>query len=467
MDIDRISQIIEEKKDIFINTSDMIWDYAETSFAEYNSSKLLCDILKQEGFSISEKVAGMDTAFIGSYGNGKPVVAILGEFDALSGLSQHSGVAIKSPVIKDGNGHGCGHNELAAGALAGAVAIKEYLEENRLPGTVRYYGCPAEESGFGKPYLVKEGMFDDVDFALTWHPGSSNFIFNFEMVAVMQVYFRFTGVSAHAGGYPHLGRSALDAMELMHVGINYLREHVIDKARLHYAITNTGGKSPNVVQSEAESYLFIRAPKTSQVKEIYNRVVDIANGAALMTGTKVDIIFDGACSNLIPNYTLSKIMYKNFAKIGPPSFDENEIMLAKEFDATLSEKDKLGDISQNKELQGKVLADIINPYFEINLVLTGSSDVADVSRTVPTAQCVTACSAIGTQFHSWQFVAQAKTPIAHKGILCAGKVIATTALEVMQNPEIIEEAKKELKNRLGGEIYISPIPVDLKPSASR
>lgn len=465
--IKRISEIIENKSAIFINASDKIWEYAETRFEELNSSKLLCDVLRQEGFTVSEKAAGIETAFIGSFGSGKPVVAILGEYDALSGLSQEAGIAKKIPVNKEGNGHGCGHNILGAGALAGAVALRYYLEENRLPGTIRYYGCPAEESGYGKPYMVRAGLFDDVDFALTWHPGTTNMILNYAMNSVLQTYYRFTGTSAHAAGSPHLGRSALDAVELMNVGINYLREHIIDKARIHYAITNTGGKAPNVVQAEAENYLFIRAPKVSQAKEIYERVTNVAKGAALMTGTKVEIVYDGGCSNLVPNNALSKVMYKHLSQIGAPDFDENDILLAEAFEATLSEREKLGDINQNIALQGKVLADVLNPYFETDFVLPGSSDVADVSWVVPTAQFTTACAALGTQFHSWQLVAQAKTSIAHKGMLNAGKIIAATALEVMLDTSVIENAKKELRERLGGEVYECPIPMDIKPSVIR
>ncbi len=466
--IERISEIIDAKKDTFIHASDKIWEYAETRFEEFNSQKQLCGILKQEGFTLSEKAAGIETAFIGSFGSGKPVVAILGEYDALFGLSQEGGVAQKRPIVKEGAGHGCGHHLLGAGALAGAVALKDYLKENNLPGTIRYYGCPAEESGYGKPYLVRAGVFEDVDFAITWHPYTANGVTIYTSnIVVLQMYFRFTGISAHAAGAPHLGRSALDAVELMNVGINYLREHVIDQARIHYAVTNAGGKSPNVVQSEAENYLFIRAPKLTQAKGIYERVANIARGAALMTDTKLEILFDGGCSDLIPNKTLALIMDKNLKKLGAPPFDENDLRIAKEFRDTLTEAEKNSGIGQNEALKDKVLADILDPFFEYQGVFPASTDVGDVSWVVPTVQCTIACAALGTQMHSWQFVAQGKTSLAHKGMLTAGKLIAATALEIMQNTGVIEKAKKELAERLAGEAYESPIPKDIQPSKMR
>ncbi|MEL7610453.1 MAG: M20 family metallopeptidase [Bacillota bacterium] len=465
--IDRISEIIEGKSDILINASDRIWEYAETGFEEFESSKLLCSILRQEGFTVSEKVAGIDTAFIGSFGSGKPVIAMLGEYDALSEMSQKAGIAEKSPVVGEGNGHGCGHNLLGVGALAGAIALRYYLEENNLPGTILYYGCPAEETGFGKAYLVKEGLFENVDLALAWHPATMNSIISVPLMAILKMYCRFTGKGAHAALIPHLGRSALDAVELMNVGVNYLREHIIEKARIHYAVINTGGRDPNVVQSKAENFLFLRAPKVTQAKEIYERVANIAKGAALMTDTQVEIIFDGGCSDLIPNSALSQVLYNHLKNIGPPPFDEKDKMIAKEFEATLSAQEKLSDIRQNKALEGKLLADTTNPYYEISEVLAASSDVGDVSWVVPSAQCFVACAAIGTQGHSWQFTAQMKTSIAHKGMLTAGKILAATSIEVMQNPALIETAKKELEERLGGMAYESPMPMDYQSKLSQ
>lgn len=456
--IDKLAEIIEQKRELLISVSDQIWDYAETGFEEYRSADLLCTTLEKEGFTVEKGVGGIRTAFIGSYGSGSPVVAIMGEFDALSGLSQQGGVAAPSPVVKEGNGHGCGHNLLGTGALAAAIALRNQMEEHNLPGTIRYYGCPGEEIGSGKTFMVRAGLFDDVDFALCWHPSTQNSVMSMSSLACYEVTFKFTGKSSHAAASPYLGRSALDAVELMNVGVNYLREHIIQDARVHYAVTNTGGISPNVVQATGEVLYLIRAPLVSQTEEIYQRIRNVARGAALMTGTEVEIQFISALSNLVPNTTLETIMHKNFSQLGVPVHDEQEIQFASQIRATLSPEDKAEDIRFAKELEGKELSDKLNPYRESAFILPGSTDVGDVSWVVPTAQCMTACEALGTPFHSWQMVAQGTTSIAHKGMLHAGKVMAATAWEVMQKPEIIAEAKAELKERLNGEVYRCPIP---------
>ncbi|WP_028552920.1 M20 family metallopeptidase [Paenibacillus sp. UNC451MF] len=462
---EQLAAIIESKRDFFIQISDKIWEYAETRFEEKQSAELLCQALEKEGFKVERGAAGIETAFIGSFGTGKPVVAILGEFDALSGLSQNRGVAAHNPIQEGGNGHGCGHNLLGTGSLAAAVALKQYMEEHQLPGTVRYYGCPGEEGGSGKTFMAREGVFDDTDFALCWHPAPVNGIMPGSSLANYQVYFKFKGRSSHAAASPHLGRSALDAVELMNVGVNYLREHIIQEARIHYAITNSGGTSPNVVQANAEVLYLIRAPKTPQVEEIYQRVCDIARGAALMTGTQVEIVFDKACSNLIGNSVLEEVMHKQFTKLGVPVFDESEKELARAIRETLTDEDKKM-FRRMKGLENKDLADFLLPYSKAGLsVGSGSTDVGDVSWIVPTVQCITACMAIGTPFHTWQLVAQGGTSLGHKGMLHAGKVIAATALEVMQNPELLEAAKAELNQYLDEEPYVCPIPADVKPSA--
>lgn len=473
----RLIEIIEKKKDIFIDVNDKIWEYAETRFEEYKSAELLCKVLEDEGFKVERGVADISTAFVGSFGSGKPIIAILGEYDALSGISQKSGTDNKEPLVEGGNGHGCGHNILGTGALAAAVAVKNYVEENNIEGTIRYYGCPGEEGGSGKAFMARDGVFDDVDIALTWHPGSHNGIMSVTSLANYQVYFKFHGRSAHAAACPHLGRSALDAVELMNVGVNYLREHVIPEARIHYAVTNTGGTSPNVVQPEAEVLYLIRAPKTSQVQEIYERVCKIAKGAAMMTETECEIVFDKACSNCIPNNTLETLLYENYKDVGVPQFDEEERKFAKKIRATLSDTEKNSDLhmaialmggkkgrEMAKELRDKDLSDMILPYYQLSMALPGSTDVGDVSWIVPTAQIFTACYALGTPAHSWQMVAQGATSLAHKGMLTAGKVIAMTALDALMNPEIIDKAKKELKEKLDGEAYVCPIPTDVMPS---
>src|SRR5699024_4100684 len=252
-------------------------------------------LLKAEGFQVERDVGGIETAFIATYGDGSPVIGILGEYDALSGMSQQAGVPTKTPIKEGDNGHGCGHNLLGVGSLGAVLAVKQMIDERQLSGTIRYYGCPAEEGGSGKTYMVRAGLFDDVDIALTWHPGTSNSIMCGQSLANYQVYYKFKGKSSHATISPHLRRSALDAVELMNVGVNYLREHIIPEARVHYAVTHTGGHSPNVVQAEAEVLYLMRAPQVDDVEHIYKRINDIAKGAALMTGTEVDIVFDKAC----------------------------------------------------------------------------------------------------------------------------------------------------------------------------
>jgi aminobenzoyl-glutamate utilization protein B len=341
------------------------------------------------------------------------------------------------------------------------------MEENNIPGTVRYYGCPGEEGGSGKAFMAREGLFDDADMALCWHPSIANAIMTGHSLANYQIYYKFRGRTSHAGGSPHLGRSALDAVELMNVGVNYLREHIIQEARVHYAVTNTGGISPNVVQGYAEVLYLIRAPRTEQVEEIYQRVCDIAKGAALMTGTEVEIVFDKACSNLISNSTLETVMYNNFQALGTPQYTEEEIQFAKAIRSTLTAEDKKFRLAP--ELEGKDVCDIILPYTEESgkKFMFGSTDVGDVSWIIPTVQVNTACWAIGTPGHTWQVVTQGMTSTAQKAMLHAGKVMAATALEVLLNPELVEKAKVELKERLGGESYVCPIPEYVKPSARK
>ncbi|MEK4487353.1 M20 family metallopeptidase [Psychrobacillus sp. FSL H8-0484] len=463
----RLTEIIEEKRQKLIQVSDKIWSYAEMGFQEDKSSQLLCETLEEEGFSVEKGVGNIKTAFIGSFGSGKPIIAFLGEYDALSGLSQSGGVPEYNPEEINGNGHGCGHNLLGTGSLAAAMALRYYMEENNIEGTVRYYGCPGEEIGGGKTFMVREGLFDDVDVALTWHPGTRNNIMSMASLACYEVYFKFKGKSAHAAGSPHLGRSALDAVELMNVGVNYLREHIIPEARVHYAVTNSGGFSPNVVQAEAEVLYFVRAPRVSQTEEVYQRVCDIARGAALMTGTEVEIDFASALSDVIPNTTLEKVMHDNFIALGAPQHNEDELQFAQKIRETLSEADKSFEVKVNKELAGKVLSDLIDPFTPGNGILPGSTDVGDVSWVVPTAQCMTACEALGTPFHTWQIVATGTTSIAHKGMLHAGKVMAATAIEVLNRPDLIEKAKAELVERRDGEQYVSPLPTEVKEYIAR
>jgi len=454
-----ISSIIEEKKQKLIEISDKIWDFAETRYEEFRSAELLCAELEEEGFEVQRDVGGINTAFVGSYGSGHPVIAILGEYDALPGLSQEAGVTAKKEIIFSGDGHGCGHNLLGVGSLAAAIAIRYYMKQNGLQGTVKYYGCPAEEGGGGKAFMARAGAFQDVDIAFTWHPWDENLAYNATMLATCQVYFKFKGKSSHASFDPHLGRSALDAVELMNIGANFLREHIIPDARLHYAITNTGGLAPNVVQAEAEVLYKLRAPKMHQVKDILERVYKVAEGAALMTETEVEIQFDAASADLVPNITLGKVMDNQFTKIGAASYTKDEFDFAAAIQSTFAEEQKNAIYKKG----GKLISETVNPYSGEPKFLAGSTDVGDVSWLVPTGQAYVTTCAFGSPFHSWQLVAQGKSSIAHKGMLLAGKVIASSATEVMQNPELIQKAWEEHRENLQGEVYKSLIPEETKP----
>jgi aminobenzoyl-glutamate utilization protein B len=460
----QISELVDKMRPSMTDLSDRIWELAETRFEEFVSAELLAERLEQEGFTVERGIGGLPTAFMASYSQGKdgPVLALLGEYDALPGLSQKDGIAIEQPVERNGNGHGCGHHLLGAGSLAAAVALKKLMERTGLTGTVRYYGCPAEEGGSGKTFLVREGVFQGVNAALTWHPGYGNAVVSHSSSANYQIRYSFKGRSSHAAASPHTGRSALDAVELMNVGANYLREHVPKGAQFHYAITDTGGFSPNVVQASAEVIYLIRAPDVRQVEELYARINDVARGAALMTGTEVDIHFEKACSNLIPNVALEQVMYQCFQGLGVPEFTEEEELLAQEIQGTLNLEGASAS-SGNVKSQPSALPEALDPYEPDAGWMLGSTDVADVSWVVPTAQLETVCYAGDTPFHSWQMVAQGRTSAAHTGMLHAAKVLAATGASLLLNPAVLDEAKQELRDRGGMEGYVCPIPSNVQP----
>lgn len=463
---EKIDSSIDKRRESLCNASNQIWEFAETRYEEYQSSKLLSDFLEGEGFEVTREVAGIPTAFQATYGEGKPVIGILGEYDALNGMSQKAGLTKKEPIEPDGNGHGCGHHLLGVGSLAAAVAIKDYLAENKLSGTVCYMGCPAEEGGSGKTLMARDHAFDHLDIALTWHPQSINSTLCCSLLANTQVYFKFYGTSSHAGLAPHLGRSALDAVELMNVGVNYLREHIIPDARIHYAVTNTGGTAPNVVQSRADVLYLIRAPKLNQVNELFERVSNVAKGAALMTGTKVEIEVDKATSDIIINETLCRLLHEKMEEVGVPSPSKEDSIYAKTIWNTLDkgEQDaafRFIDPTTASKHKGEYIADWINPFQVIEGALPGSSDVGDVSWNTPTGQFVTACYSLGTGEHSWQMVSQGQSEQAHNGMLYAGKVLALAAIELMENPELLIKAKEEFERRKNGQTYICPIPSNI------
>lgn len=472
---EKISALVERKRELFTGVSDEIWANPELGFQEFHSAEVLMKALEKEGFCIEKEIAGIPTAFKASWGTGGPVIGFLGEYDALASMSQKPGVSKKVPVREGAPGHGCGHNALGAGSLAAAVAAKDFLVEHAVKGTVIYFGCPAEEAGCGKTFMAREGVFDCLDAALTWHPDTCNAVWGASSLSEIDVLFKFKGKTAHAAVCPHLGRSALDAAELMNIGVNFLREHVIDQARIHYAFLDTGGKAPNVVQDSATLYYYIRAPKKNQVDEIFPRVVKIAQGAALMTETTVSIEIESGISNFIPNQTLSEVMGACNVEMGGITFSEESKTFAEEIYETISAEDKalipdalaritgMEDVEElsKEKLLGKAFA-----YKPSSYCMQGSTDVGDVSYIVPTAQMVAAAAVQGTPGHSWQQTSQACSPISHEGLLYAGKVMAYTAVKLFEDPVLLKKAREEHKRAVPGN-YVCPIPAEVKPMLNK
>ncbi len=469
-----IGALVQDRKQAYTAMSDRIWGFAEPRFQEYDSSRLQQEYLKARGFSIRADLAGEETAFIAEYGSGKPVLAFLGEFDALSSLEQEADSTERRPVPGKTNGHGCGHHLLGTAAVAAVDALKTYMESHGLLGTIRYYGCPAEENAGGKAYLVRDGFFNDCDAAITWHPSTTNkTMMADKYLSNFRVFFTFHGISSHAAGAPELGRSALDAVEIMDIGVNYMREHMIDEARVHGAITNPGGIAPNVIPSEAQILYAIRAPKMTQVKKLYERMCDIARGAALITGTTVDIKQVAAYSNVIENDTLEDIMYENMRHFVPIGYTEEELAYARRFQEVITELDKEGlkdlisilsgrDKEKKRQMEESPMLDFVLER-HVSFGGGGSTDVGDVSWVVPTGKVDINCYAAGTALHSWQAVAQGKAPAAHKGMLTAAKIMACTGAELLEKPELLERIKEDWLEKLDGETYPDPLPKDVKP----
>lgn len=449
-----------------------IWDFAELKFNEVKSAAAMTELLEKEGFRVTRGLAHMPTAYMAEYGSGKPVIAILAEYDALSGLSQQAGVTTECAREGTNNGHGCGHCLLGTAAVGAGLLLRDYLKDKPGKGTVRVYGCPAEEGGSGKTYMAREGVFDDVDAALTWHPGTQNEIMTGSNQANIQAAFTFKGRAAHAAGAPQNGRSALDAVELMDVGVNYMREHMADYDRVHYAILDTGGVSPNVVQAHAQVLYLIRTKTNEETKRLYDRVVNIAKGAALMTETELSVRFDKAVSNLVPNTVLGKVLYDALVAVGAPKRTEEEKAYLRSFQAPLGQERVLKDPGMapypDAEHREALIAEdpygeFIIPYVPTSATQMGSSDTGDVSYVTPLAQFITACFAIGTSAHSWQWVAQDKGSVALKGCFYAAKVLAQGAETLFTQPQVLADAQAELKKRMKGKKYVCPIPGDVWP----
>lgn len=448
-----------------------IWDHPQVALQEEFASKLLADELAANGFSIEWGAGQMPTAFIATWGEGAPIIGFLGEYDALPGLSQNVDL-VKSPIESGGAGHGCGHNLFGTACMAAAVSLKEAMEAENIPGTIRFYGCPAEETLVGKTFMAKDGVFDDLDAALSWHPGSTNIAWNGSSLAMNSFKVNFHGVASHAGGAPHLGRSALDGVMLMDVGVNYLREHIIQEARMHSVVTH-GGQAPNIVPEYAQVWYFVRAPKRHQVEEIYDRMLKIAEGAALMSGTSYDVEFVTGCYDLLPSVTLSDLLLEKMQQADPIQFTEQERQFARDLQATFPD----GAVDRGFEWMkrsssGEITADEKNdplwervlPHSPTPPLMGGSTEVADVSWITPTGQITTCCWPLGTPGHSWQTVVSSGSSIGTKGMLFAAKTMALAGYDLMTKSDLREKAKAEFEAAKAGREYISPIPDGTIPS---
>ncbi len=457
VDTDRL---IEGLKPAFLEVSDLIWGTPELRYQEARSAAVQIALLEELGFTVTRNLADIPTAFVAEWGEGGPVIAFLGEFDALAGLSQEAGIAEKKPLEDGGNGHGCGHNLLGAGAMLAATALRDHLKAKGIAGRVRYYGCPAEEGGSGKTFMVRAGVFEGIDAAFSWHPGSFNAVIPSNSLANIQAYFRFSGRAAHAAASPELGRSALDALEITSIGVQYLREHMPEKARIHAAITNGGGISPNVVQDYAEALYLIRSPDLNGVLELFERVKKCAEGAAHMTETTLEVVVDKACSNLLRNSVLDQLMQDQMERIGGSGFDAADETFASQIQATLSNGDIAAAYTMGcaeKPDNVPVLADGVLPMPPEYAVLPGSTDVGDVSWQTPLAQCFAASHTLGTPFHTWQFVAQGKSGIAHRGLVFAARAMAASGAALIDNPDLLATAKEEFARRTRATPYVCPI----------
>ena len=449
---DALLQDVDAKRAHYADVAKAIWGFAEVGYQEQKSSALLQSELKVAGFDVKAGVAGIPTAFVASYGSGKPVVAIVGEFDALPGLSQQSDVATRQPIVRDAPGHGCGHNLLGTGALAAAVAVKDWLGSSGHAGTVRYYGTPAEEGGSGKVYMVRDGLFSDVDVVVTWHPGDRNDASPSSTLANINAKFRFHGVASHAAAAPEKGRSALDAVEAMDYMVNMMREHVPQETRIHYIITR-GGAAPNIVPDFAEAYYYARQPDMRILDGIWERMIDAAKGAALGTGTTLDMEVIGAVYNVLPNEYLSGVMHRNLERVGGFGYTPEEEAFAEQIRKTLTEPPTVELGSQENVMPER-----------IGGVGSASTDLADVSWNVPTVSMTAATFVPGVPAHSWQATACTGGSIGMKGMIVAAKTMALTAVDLFADPANIQKARAEFDRKRGpGFVYKTRL-ADRKPA---
>jgi aminobenzoyl-glutamate utilization protein B len=445
----QLMELVDRQAAHFSATSKTIWDYAELGYQEERSSTLLQRELQAAGFHVQSGVAGEPTAFVASYGQGQPVIGILGEFDALPGLSQDA-TPVRKPILADAPGHACGHNLLGSGAALAAVALREYMERNRIAGTLRYYGTPAEEGGDGKVYMLRAGLFRDVNVILHWHPGDQNSVFNGGMLAINSARFQFRGVAAHAAVAPDRGRSALDAVMLMGNGIEFLREHIPSNSRIHYIITN-GGAAPNVVPDFAEMYLYARNPSSAVLNNVWSRILKIGQGAALMTETTLEVTDIGGDTNVVPNDVLAKVAQRDLEEVGGFRYTPEERQFAEELQKSLppGEAGKLDSTATVLPLGAR----------------TGqaSTDAGDVSWNVPTIGFRAATFVPGVVAHTWQAAASSGMSIGQKGMVVAAKALAITGADLFADAQLVADANAEFHRQLNSDTYQSVIPEFQKP----
>ncbi|MEM9833931.1 MAG: amidohydrolase [Bacteroidota bacterium] len=443
-----IIKSLDAKTARFTKVAREIWENPELGYLEFTSSKLLADELKDAGFNVETGVADMPTSFVATYGDGGPVLGFLAEFDALPGLSQDA-VPYRSVLVEGGNGHGCGHNLFGTAVIASGIALKEWIDNSDVKATIKIFGTPAEEGGAGKVYMVRAGLFEDVDAVINWHPADRNVANALTCNAVMHGYFKFSGQSSHAAGSPQRGRSALDGVEAMNHMVNMMREHVDQGSRIHYVITN-GGLAANVVPDYAVVEYMVRHPDVTEVQQMWDRVVKAARGAAMGTSTEVEIEIVSGMYGLLPNETLSKVMHENLTIVGGVEYDANELEFAQKIQQTF-DSPRVPPLNNAQEIQPYQLS-----HFP------ASTDVGDVSYVVPTVGLGTATWIPGTAAHTWQAVAADGMSIGFKGMMAASKTMALTGKDLILNPSLIQEAQVEFQERLGSLVY-EPLIGDMMP----
>jgi len=457
---------VKENTDFLVNVHQRIWEYAEVGLQEHKTAKLLTEILEKDGFKVERGVANMPSAFVAVFGKGKPVIGIMGELDALPGISNKP-LPRKEPLVEGGAGHGCGHNGYATTALGGGLAVKKAMDEGLVNGTIKVFGCPAEETLVGKVFMVRDGIFDGIDACIGHHPSSFNGATLRSGNAMNSVKFEFYGTASHAAGSPEMGVSAMDAVELMNIGVNYMREHVVQETRIHYVVED-GGHEPNVVPPYARSWYYVRAPERELVDIYYQRLLDIADGADKMVGTTHKVNFLSGVHNGMENRVLAEAAIANMNAIGAPEYTEEELEFAAEMAKSIPPEKKRISLMNSSLPDAMDLMDVhlnrrIYDPIGAGTKGGGSSDVADVAWNTPTVQFRTVYTIVGAPGHSWQNTACNGTSIGHKSTIFASKVMATTVIDLLTDTDLLESAKVEWRRQMKGKVYRSPLTPDMKP----